>query len=299
MKSKAPTGSTVNKCPCGKILKNKPAWIACDSCNQWWHGNCVNLTKQICGIFKEKKLPFTCPFCIVDKVNNDKLNSSVAGTVESDNVLCAEQKNHSDLEKSSPDTHHIPLDNKTKHLVIIDGIKDPGRFQNSTDIQKEIRKYKGGIQLKYVYPLNRGGIAVHVEKEEEVEILKEEWPEEAFSSGSSLSVRENCVIPRCVFKNIPAFLSSEFINEEVVKQTGVVVNSKRLRYRDTRKPMPVVVATCKSHEDLQILLKAKISIKKKTVKIVSYQSKRYTPTRCFNCQEFGHIAVYCKKKTKV
>ena len=109
--------------------------------------------------------------------------------------------------------------------------------------------------MKYVYPLNRGGIAVHVEKEEEVEILKEEWPEEAFSSGSSLSVHENNVIPRCVFKNIPAFRSTEIIKEEVIKQTSVVVSARRLRYRDTGRPMPVVVITCKSHEDLQTLLK--------------------------------------------
>ena len=250
-------------------------------------------------------MPFTCPCCITAKINNTELNSSVAESKALgerrefvDSVLSDDKNKSSSLNHSPPEAHQKPLENNNKHLVIIDGIKDPTRFQNSRDIQKEIRKYKSGVQMKYVYPLNRGGIAVHVEKEEEVDILKEEWPEEAFSSGSSLSVHENNVIPRCVFKNIPAFHSTEIIKEEVIKQTSVVVSARRLRYRDTGRPMPVVVITCKSHEDLQTLLKSKIIIGKSSVKIVSYQSKKYTPTRCFNCQEFGHIAINCKKNQR-
>ena len=147
-------------------------------------------------------MPFTCLCCIVAKINNTELNSSVAESKALgerrefvDSVLSDDKNKSSSLNHLPPEAHQKPLENNNKHLVIIDGIKDPTRFQNSRDIQKEIRKYKGGVQMKYVYPLNRGGIAVRVEKEEEVEILKEEWPEEAFSSGSSLSVHENNVIP--------------------------------------------------------------------------------------------------------
>ena len=63
-----------------------------------------------------------------------------------------------------------------------------------------------------------------------------------------------------MFKNSPAFHSTEIIKGEVIKQTSVVVSALRLRYRDTGRPMPVVVITCKSHEDLQTLLKSKIII---------------------------------------
>ena len=62
--------------------------------------------------------------------------------------------------------------------------------------------------------------------------------------------------------------------------------------------MPIVIATCESFEDLQKILKSKIILNKKSVKIHAYQSKRYTPTRCYNCQEFGHIAAICKKESR-
>ena len=69
--------------------------------------------------------------------------------------------------------------------------------------------------MKYAYPLNRGGIAVHVETEQEVEILKEDWPAEAICICTGISVHDNSQIPRCVFKNTSQVHSSEVIREEV------------------------------------------------------------------------------------
>ena len=73
-KSKSNTISTesVSKCPCGQTIKGRPAWIACDTCGQWWHGSCVSLTKDICGIFKAKNLQYVCPVCIVSKVTGNR-----------------------------------------------------------------------------------------------------------------------------------------------------------------------------------------------------------------------------------
>ena len=53
--------------------------------------------------------------------------------------------------------------------------------------------------MRYAYPLNRGGLVVQVETEEEANILKEEWPEEAFMSGGQISVHRSNYIPKCVF----------------------------------------------------------------------------------------------------
>ena len=273
---------------------------------------CVNLTREICSIFKNKKLPFCCPECIVSKLpgsRNQKTSTDSFGKVcnnseseeTSDSAVVLNER-ESALPESEEGASVQSIEDinskKSKNLVIIDGIINPSEFQNSRDIQREIRKHKGDIQMKYAYPLNRGGIAIHVETEEELQVLKEDWPADAFSSNSGISVHENGLIPRCVFKNVPAIQSSEVIELETKKQTGLSVSVRRLRYRDSGRCMPIVIVTCKSHGELVSLLKSKIIINKKAVKIVPYQSKRYTPTRCFNCQEYGHIAKLCKKEEK-
>ena len=100
------------------------------------------------------------------------------------------------------------------------------------------------------------------------------------------------------FKNISLGHTAERLISEVEKQTGLSVTVRRLRYRDTGKPMPVAIVSCASFDDLQLLFKCKLSIDKKLVKIVPYQSKRFIPTRCFNGQEYGHVACLCKKEKK-
>ena len=311
MRKKKAEGATssLNCCPCNKSLKNKPAWIACNDCGQWWHASCVNLTKQICSIFRQKNLPFTCPTCIVSKFNIDfheyealgKEKVVVQEAQSRSDKLIDEDKPESrdnDIDLISSSVEHGKGDSDVKNLLIIDGLKNPEKFQNSRDIQKEIRKHKGDIQMKYAYPLNRGGLVVQVETEEGANILKEEWPEEAFMSGGQISVHRSNYIPKCVFKNISLGHTAERLISEVEKQTGLSVTVRRLRYRDTGKPMPVAIVTCASFDDLQLLFKSKLSIDKKLVKIVPYQSKRFIPTRCFNCQEYGHVACLCKKEKK-
>ena len=50
------------------------------------------------------------------------------------------------------------------------------------------------MKIKYAHALNRGGIAVALDSEEEIDILKDKWPVEAFgNSGLSLSIHENSV----------------------------------------------------------------------------------------------------------
>ena len=57
--------------------------------------------------------------------------------------------------------------------------------------------------------------------------------------------------------------------------------------------MPVVVVTCSSPEDLQVLFKAKVSIADRIVGVKAYVGKTTVPLLCYNCQEFGHVARLC------
>ena len=303
----------LNKCPCGSKIKGKASWIACDKCSQWWHGSCVNLTKEICGIFRNKNLPFLCPHCIISKIT-DKTDSRISGCAKgqdikdeitdtttdgdkAENLLSSEDCSVVNGSSITEELQNSYLNN-AKNVLIIDGIKSPEKFQNSRVIKQEIRKYKGDVKIKYAYQLNRGGIAVHLESESDLASMKDKWPEEAFERGTSISCHEKAVIPRCVLKNVMPHMNSDIIYKEVENQTGVKIAIRRLKYRDSGKPMPIVIATCESFEDLQKILKSKIILNKKSVKIHAYQSKRYTPTRCYNCQEFGHIAAICKKESR-
>ena len=53
----------------------------------------------------------------------------------------------------------------------MDGIKNPGKYQNSRTIKEGIRKIKGGIRIKYAYPLNRDGLAMHTESEADIDLI--------------------------------------------------------------------------------------------------------------------------------
>ena len=139
-------------------------------------------------------------------------------------------------------------------------------------------------------------MAIHLESEEALEILKSDWPEEAFEGGSSISVHENAGIVRCVFKNVAPFLTTDTVYLEVERQTGISVNRRRLRYRDTNRAIPIVLITCKSKEYLQNIFKSKIVLNKRRVIIKAYQSKKFTPTRCYNCQAFRHIVSLSEKR---
>ena len=66
----------LNICPCGSNIKGKASWIACGKCSQWRHGSCVNITKEICRIFRNKNLPFLWPHCINSK-RTDKADSRI------------------------------------------------------------------------------------------------------------------------------------------------------------------------------------------------------------------------------
>ena len=163
-----------------------------------------------------------------------------------------------------------------------------------------MKKHKGNLKIRYAHALNRGGIAIALDSEEKVDTLKEDWPVEAFeNSGLTLTAHDNSLSqPKCILKNIKPYQPIDSVLTEVKKQTGVAVTGRRLRYRDSNKPMPIVVVNCNSFEDLQTLFKADIIIGNKKALVKSYRSKSTIPLRCYNCQEFGHIARLCKNESR-
>ena len=163
-----------------------------------------------------------CPTCIVSNLENR--NTKVC-----DEDKCEKPKsqiNANQEKQTDPvETYECNKEVRQKNVVIIDGLRKPEEFQNSRDIKAEIRKQKGDLKIKYAYPLNRGGVAVTLESEEEADLLKEYWPVDSFgNSGLSLDVHEkSSIIPRCILKNVSPFRSNDSVIGEIQKQTGVKV----------------------------------------------------------------------------
>lgn len=150
--------------------------------------------------------------------------------------------------------------------------------------------------MQYAYPLSRGGIVVHAKSTKDKDTLLKNWPVGAFDTNSDqVVVHTQSQSPRCVLKDVSPYVSEDNLTNTILTQTGLKVRCRRLRYRDTNKPLPVVVATLESNRALQVLFTADLVVSGKRITIQAYRTKRNIPTRCYNCQGFGHIARLCTK----
>lgn len=70
-------------CLCKRPHNNR-FMICCDSCLDWFHGKCVNITKVMGQQMEEKGIEWTCPNCL--KMRNEGTGGGVAGSGGGDNV---------------------------------------------------------------------------------------------------------------------------------------------------------------------------------------------------------------------
>ena len=160
-----------------------------------------------------------------------------------------------------------------------------------------IKTYKN-LNIKFTYQLSRGGIVVHTDTEEEVNILKSSWDLQAFSnSGEFLKVHEVQQRYRCVLKNVPVIVSETEFKETHSNQVGEDVQVRRLRYKVSGKPMKIAVTESQSQEAIHKLFNSKLFFRNKESLVTHFRSKKYVPTRCYNCQRFSHVAKMCTEKT--
>ena len=94
-----------------------------------------------------------------------------------------------------------------------------------------------------------------------------------------------------VIKNINPCISTEDIKQFVDKKRNQNSKIRRFHSSVNRKPQPIISTSCHSEISSKLLIEGIDSFGK------HYNCERYKKPviRCFNCQQFGHIAKHCSR----
>ena len=94
-----------------------------------------------------------------------------------------------------------------------------------------------------------------------------------------------------VIKNINPCISTEDIKQFVDKKRNQNSKIRRFHSSVNRKPQPIISTSCHSEISSKLLIEGIDSFGK------HYNCERYKKPaiRCFNCQQFGHIARHCSR----
>ena len=195
--------------------------------------------------------------------------------------------------KQISDTNSLPADFKNFHsslnIRLIDKIPQTLRPKNSTQIKKRIKEFSSEqINIQYSYTLPKGGVAIHTETEKDAETLEKETISFLAAPAQNLT---QTGFTKVVMKNINPFISTEDIKQVVDKKFNQNSKIRRFHSSVNRKPLPIISISCHSEISSKLLIDGIYIFGK------HYNCEQYKKLviRCFNCQQFGHIAKHCSR----
>ena len=320
-----------NRAPLLVTEENPPEipWVFCENCNSWWHLHCSGLVDKTGNLFTLDH--FICIRCLYansfmpkgtlisgeefpekiteksqitksscDKLskNNNKSDKNCYIPAEAkrpteNNILVNEKKDnncHKPAEAERPTENDYLVSDKPEYIVIIDRIDFT--FRTSVDILKEIQKVYKEITPLHCYPLPKGGIAIHVETQEEEQVLLSEWPIGSFRTQRKVHPHKpkSTYKKTLIVKSISADKTDENLKEDLEKTYKVDFKVTRLRNPNIDKVFPIIKIDTEISIG-QTLLNEGVYILGHYYNCEPYV--RDIPTRCFKCQKFGHIAKNC------
>ena len=276
-------------------------WIQCDQCDNWWHAECACIAVEDIDKLIKNHIDYTCALCVLKGspwILNNHLSSPPVKDQNIQEVKSVSNCVTKDCPKQQPVTTSTENSTERKDcVVIVDNIKSPRKFRASTEIRKEISKFPE-IKPKLSFSLPKGGVALEFENKEQANKVLNNWPSDAFGSDSHCHSPVGKKETNIGFlKNIPNFVKTSEI-KHIYSQSCTVKTIRRLTYRSTHKPMPVVRIEFLTAEDL---------VKAKTV-LIHYSTngkpafleaeRSFKLVRCFNCHRIGHIGKNCVYETR-
>ena len=294
-------------------VQNK--WISCDCCLQWFHPFCCGLTaKEFAdlasvnsGSKKGKSNFFKCILCTLGAFNLSEncvsLKNKIIEKIESANV---------DIEKSVSSSALTPpcvtkedlidtdiefvvqkSEDIREKIVIVDDLKNPVEFRNSSNILKEIKKVSD-LKIELAYPLAKGGIAIHTESRKSRDSLLESLSSNSFGGGtlSTLSKSKNTQV---FIKNVDTKVGIGEIRNKLNAQGLDFVKCDRIINSFTQRPTKTIKVVIDSEVESKFL---GIKIKVEGVVCLIEKKQPNPVVRCYACQQFGHIAKNCKAVPK-
>ena len=170
-------------------------------------------------------------------------------------------------------------------IRIIDNIPKNVLPKSSEDIKNRIKATSTKhIKTDFLYTLPRGGIAIHLHSEEDIENLEK--------NIGKIYVGSSCTIP--LAKQDKSRITWNRKYQEAItnyiSRSASNIKVQRFFSSANLHPLPIICITCDKQLAIKYIQEG-IDLFGKTQQCETYKKPII---RCYNCQKFNHIAKHCR-----
>ena len=311
-------------------------WAQCDNCDQWWHAECACITAEDCVRLTFYDISFTCAICCLKgspwvlknhfgveqkgKITGNSTIPIIRTDSDCDKKEAHQQPQSKDIKfcnsgkksvkKSIKKEDSVDLSNSadsvcdqkqkpnSKHIIVVDNIKEAQHFKSSKNIQEKLIQHPQFKGVNFAYSLPRGGVAIHFNSDKEAEEVLSNWPATVFSDTENPHKIESKALSVTGFvKNIDTRVTDNQLRGFLESKECRVKEVKKVFHRYSGKPMPIRKIYFQSVSDLDKAIKLEYIFKLNGKQAYCEKEKGFRVVRCFSCHRFNHISANCPNRS--